>query len=113
MRKLTSVVLIAFSPDAHGVHSDPVSRRRTLNVEEMSLTQTDRLEAGGQGLADEVKLLIPYDRDYEGEREAEYNGERYDVIRADPYKEWNGVILLMKPKKGNSRSLAAGVSGNA
>lgn len=47
MRKLTSIVLIAFSPDAHGVHSDPVSVRRTVKAEEMSLTQTDRLEAGG------------------------------------------------------------------
>ena len=113
MRMLTSCTLISFSPDAHGVHSDPVDRSRTVKAEELSLTQTDRLEAGGQGLSPEAKLLIPYDKDYEGERELEYNGRRWDVIRAAPYKDWNGVILLVRPKSGNSKPLAAGVSGNA
>ena len=113
MRMLTSCTLISFSPDAHGVHSDPVDKRRTVKAEEMSLTQTDRLESGGQGLSPEAKLLIPYDRDYQNERELEYNGDRWDVIRVDPYKEWNGVILLITRKKGNSGTLTAGVSGNA
>ena len=27
------------------------------------------------------------------------------VIHADPYKEWNGVILLIKRKQGNSGSV--------
>lgn len=111
MRKLTSVTLISFRPDAHGVHDDPVDSMREVKAEEMSLTSTDRLEAGGQGLSDEAKILIPYDRDYQGERELIYNGGRWDVIRADPYKEWNGVILLIRPKKGNSKP--AEVSGNA
>ena len=111
MRKLTSVTLIAFRPDAHGVHDDPVDSTREVKAEEMGLTSTDRLEAGGQGLSDEAKILIPYDRDYQGEREMIYNGGRWDVIRADPYKEWNGVILLIRPKKGNSKP--AEVSGNA
>ena len=111
MRKLTSVKLISFRPDAHGVHDDPVAEMREVKAEEMDLISTDRLEAGGQGLSDEAKILIPYDRDYQGERELIYNGGRWDVIRADPYKEWNGVILLIRPKKGNSKP--AEVSGNA
>ena len=111
MRKLTSVMLISFRPDAHGVHDDPVADMREVKAEEMDLISTDRLEAGGQGLSEEAKILIPYDRDYQGERELIYNGERWDVIRADPYKKWNGVILLIRPKKGNSKP--AEVNGNA
>ena len=113
MRKLTTVDLVSFSPDAHGVHSDPVESTRNVKAEEMTLYSTDRLESGGEGLSDEAKILIPYDKDYEGERELIYNGERWDVKKADPYKEWNGVILTIKPKKGNSKPLETGVSGNA
>ena len=102
MRMLTSCKLIAFSPDAHEVGTDPVSTRRTVKCQEMSLTQADIYEAGGEGLSPEAKLLIPYDRDYRGERALEYNGERWTVLRADPYKEWNGVILSIRRVKGNS-----------
>jgi hypothetical protein len=51
------------------------------------------------------------DEDYHGERELIYNSERWEVINADPYKDWNGVILRIRRKKGNSRS--AEVTGNA
>ena len=102
MRKLTSVTLISFRPDAHGVHDDPVADMREVKAEEMDLISTDRLEAGGQGLSDEAKILIPYDRDYQGERELIYRGERWKVLRSDPYKDWNGVILLIRRKAGNS-----------
>ena len=111
MRVMTSCVLIAFSPDAHEAGTDPVSTRREVKVQELSLSQTDRTEAGGEGLLPEAKLLIPYDRDYEGERELEYNGERWIVLNSDPYKDWNGVVLRIRRKKGIGRS--AEVSGNA
>ena len=102
MRMMTSCVLIAFRPDAHEVGQDPVARRRTVKVQELSLTQADRTEAGGEGLSPEAKLLVPYDRDYDGERELEYKGERWLVMYADPYKDWNGVVLRIRRKKGNS-----------
>ena len=102
MRMLTSCVLISFSPDAHEVGTDPVSTRRTVKCQELSLTQVEAYESGGDGLRPEAKLLIPYDRDYHGERELEYRGERWKVLREDPYKDWNGVILLIHRKKGNS-----------
>ena len=31
----------------------------------------------------------------------DYNGERWTVLRNDPYKDWNGVILTIRRKKGN------------
>jgi hypothetical protein len=100
---MTSCVLISFSPDAHEVGTDPVSRRREVKCQELGLTQTEVYQGGGEGTQPEAKLLIPYDRDYQdNERELEYMGERWRVIRADPYKDWNGVILLIRRKKGNS-----------
>ena len=106
MRMMTGCVLISFNPDAHEVGTDPVSARRTVKVQELSLTQAEVYQAGGEGLSPEAKLLIPYDKDYKGERALEYNGERWNVLRADPYKDWNGVILLIRRVKGNSSTWA-------
>lgn len=102
MRMMTSCVLISFSPDAHEVGTDPVSTRRKVRCQELGLTQAEVYQAGGEGLSPEAKLLIPYDRDYKGERALEYRGERWNVIREDPYKEYNGVILLIRREEGNS-----------
>lgn len=105
MRKLVDIVLIGFSPDAHEVGEDPVSVRTPVQAEELSLNQYDITEAGGSGPKPEAKILIPLDEDYHGERELEYNGERWDVINSDPYKDWNGVILRIRRQKGNSGRL--------
>ena len=102
MRMMTSCVLLTFDPDAHEVGTDPVRERRNVKCQELTLTQADIYQSGGEGLSPEAKLLIPYDRDYKGERELEYRGERWKVLRSDPYKEWNGVILLIRRKTGNS-----------
>lgn len=102
MRMLTGCTLIAFSPDAHEVGTDPVETRRRVKCQELSLTQADIYQAGGEGLSPEAKLLIPYDKDYKGERALEYKGERWTVIRSDPYKDWNGVILSIRRDKGNT-----------
>ena len=102
MRQMTSCVLIAFSPDAHEVGQDPVSRRTKVKCQELALNLADRSEAGGDGLSPQAKLLIPYDRDYHGERELEYKGERWKVLEDDPYKDWNGVILRIARIKGNA-----------
>ena len=102
MRMMTSCTLISFAPDAHEAGTDPVSTRRKVKCQELSLTLAEVYQAGGDGLNPEAKLLIPYDRDYKGERALEYRGERWAVIRTDPYKDWNGVILLIRRVKGNS-----------
>ena len=102
MRMMTSCELISFNPDAHEVGSAPTETKRKVKVQELSLTQAEAYQAGGEGLAPEAKLLIQYDREYKGERELDYRGERWKVLRSDPYKDWNGVILLIQRKKGNS-----------
>lgn len=105
MRKMTSCELIAFDPDAHEVGTPATETKRRVKCQEMTLTQAEVYQAGGEGLSPEAKLLIPYDRDYRKERELEYDGERWKVIRADPYKEYNGVILLIRRKQGNAGSV--------
>ena len=103
MRMMTSCELITFSPDAREVGSAATETKRKVKCQELSLTQADIYQSGGEGLAPEAKILIPYDRDYKGERELEYRGERWKVLRSDPYKDWNGVILAISRKQGNSR----------
>ena len=102
MRMMTSCTLIGFSPDAHEVGTDPIGARRKVKCQELSLTLAEVTQAHGTGLNPEAKLLIPYDRDYKGERALEYKGERWTVVRDDPYKDWNGVILTIRRDKGNS-----------
>ena len=102
MRMMTSCVLIGFKPDAHEVGTDPVETRREVKCQELRLTKAEAYQSGGEGLNPEAKILIPYGRDYKGERELVYMGERWRVLKSDPYKDWNGVILLIHRKAGNS-----------
>ena len=102
MRMWTTAELITFSQDAHEVGTAPAETKRTVKVQEMSLTQAEVYQAGGDGLQPDAKLLIPYDRDYQNERDLIYRGERWKVLRADPYKDWNGVILLIRRVEGNA-----------
>lgn len=102
MRMLIGCELIKFDPDAHEAGTPVTETKRKVKAQELSLTQADIYQAGGEGLSPEAKLLIPYDKDYNGERELIYRGERWKVLRSDPYKEWNGVILSIRRKAGNS-----------
>ena len=102
MRMMTSCELISFSPDAHEVGTQVTETTRRVKAQELSLTQADIYQSGGEGLSPEAKLLIPYDRDYKGERELIDRGERWKGLRSDPYKEWNGVILAIRRKAGNA-----------
>ena len=102
MRMMTSCELITFDPRAYEAGAPAEESTRRVKCQEMGLTQADVYQAGGEGLSPEAKLLIPYDRDYKGERELIYKGEHWRVIRQDPYKEYNGVILSIRRKEGNS-----------
>ena len=105
MRKMTSCGLIALSPEAREVGTAATETERVVKCQEMALTTAEIYQAGGEGMIPEAKLLIPMDKTYHGEKELNYRGERWKVIRSDPYKEWNGVILLIRRKKGNAGSV--------
>ena len=108
MRMLTSCVLIAFNPDAHEVGTPAAETMRRVKCQELSLTQAEVYQSGGEGLSPEAKLLIPYDKEYKGERELIYRNECWKVLRSDPYKDWNGVILLIRRKAGNAGGSVVG-----
>lgn len=99
---MTGCDLITFSPDAHEVGTTATETKRRVKAQEMSLTQAEQYQSGGDGLSPEAKLLIPFDKDYHGERELIYRGERWRVLKTDPFKEYNGVILLIRRKNGNA-----------
>ena len=101
MEKLSSCVLSAFSPDAHEAGSEPEEIRRKVRCTEKDVGLTEYYQATGQGLQPEIRLLIPYERDYRGERELEYDGKRYRVIRKVG-GEYNGVMLTIQPWAGNA-----------
>lgn len=101
MERLSSCVLIGFDPDAHEAGSAAEEIRRTVKVTEKDVGLTEFYQATGQGLKPEKRLLIPYERAYRGERELEYEGRRWKVIRSVG-GEYNGVMLTIQPWDGNA-----------
>lgn len=101
MEILSSCKLIKFSPDAHEVGADPVEKCREVKCIEKSVGMNETYQAMGQGLNPEIRLLIPYDKDYRGERELEYQGNRWRVLRKSSGAE-NGVTLTIQRKDGNT-----------
>ena len=101
MEKLSSCQLITFSPDAHEAGSAVSESRRTVKVTEKAVGMNEAYQAMGLGLDPEKRLLIPYDKDYRGERELIYEGERWKVIRAAG-NEYNGVLLTIQRIDGNA-----------
>ncbi|MBO5682252.1 MAG: hypothetical protein J6T08_11145 [Lentisphaeria bacterium] len=97
-------VLIDFDPDAHEAGSAPKESRNEVYVIEKGVTMSETYQAGGIGLNPEVRLLIPMDEEYNGERILEYKGERWKVIRP-ARNEYNGVLLSIQRITGNSVEL--------
>lgn len=101
MEKLSSCQLITFSPDAHEAGSAASESNRTVKVIEKAVGMNEAYQAMGLGLDPEKRLLIPYDKDYRGERELIYEGERWKVIRTAG-NEYNGVLLTIQRIDGNA-----------
>ena len=101
MEKLSSCRLISFNPDAHEAGSAAVETKRTVKVTERTVGLQEAYQAMGLGLNPEKRLLIPYERDYAGERELEYDGERWKVLRVAG-GEFNGVLLTIQRIAGNA-----------
>ena len=101
MEMMGSCKLITFSPDAHEAGSAAIELTRTVKVTEKSVGMNEMYQAMGLGLNPEKRLLIPYERDYRGERELIYGGERWKVIRVAG-NEYNGVILTIERIQGNA-----------
>ena len=111
METLSTCVLIGFNPDAHEAGSAAEEIRREVKITVKDVGQNEFYQATGLGLRPEKRILIPYERDYRGERELEFNGRRWRVIRATG-GEYNGVLLTIQPWEGNA-GRAAQTAGTA
>ena len=98
MEKMGTCQLITFSPDAHEAGAAVSETMRTVKVTEKGVGMNEAYPAMGLGLNPEKRLLIPYGKDYQEERELIYEGERWKVIRTAE-NEYNGVILAIRRKK--------------
>ena len=101
MEKMGTCQLITFSPDAHEAGAAVSETMRTVKVTEKGVGMNEAYQAMGLGLNPEKRLLIPYDKDYRGERELMYEGERWKVLRV-AVGEYNGVLLTIQRMSGNS-----------
>ena len=101
MEKLGSCKLITFNPDAHEAGTAVTETKRTVKVTEKTVGLQEAYQAMGLGLNPEKRLLIPYEKDYGGERELEYEGERWKVLRVAG-GEYNGVLLTIQRIAGNA-----------
>lgn len=97
-------VLIRYDPEAHEAGSAVPEIRSEVKCVEKSVGMTEAYLAHGTGLVPEIRLLIPYERDYHGETELDYQGKRWTLTRPAAGGEYNGVILAIKPKDRNGRS---------
>ena len=101
MEKLGSCKLITFNPDAHEAGTAVTETKRTVKVTEKTVGLQEAYQALGLGLNPEKRLLIPYEKDYTGERDLEYEGERWKVLRVAG-GEYNGVLLTIERIAGNA-----------
>lgn len=105
MEMMTSCVLIGFNPDAHEAGETVAEIRRTIKCTIKDVGLNEHYQATGQGLKPEARILIPYERDYQGEREleVELDGKlkRCRVIRKTG-GEYNGILLTVEPWDGNA-----------
>ena len=108
MEKLSSCQLITFSPDAHEVGAEASETMRTVKCTEKTVGMNETYQAMGLGLNPEKRLQISYDKDYHGERELVYEGERWKVLRVGT-GETNGVYLTIQRMDGNTGDDDGGV----
>lgn len=105
MLKASAVILIAEDPQARGVFEEPTETEREIPCVEKSLGMKMRAEAMALGMAPEIRLEIAHEAEYQGEKIALYQGQRYAVIHAYPYEKTNGLELLLQRIEGNAQPI--------
>ena len=104
--------------DAPNALGDAIAKeiRRVSYAQIVSPYMKETYEALAHGLKPEFVVVLPswYD-DYHGERQLEYNGVRYNIIRAYRAKDLSCELTVTKVKANVPElgTLAAGVSGGA
>lgn len=102
MMKANVLDLIAVSPEAEGVGTDPEETRRTVYCTVRSIGQTEAYQAMGIGLTPELKVILAHDFEYGGERLCELDSVRYDILRTF-VTESDGIELTLQRTARNAR----------
>lgn len=90
------ITLIMPLPVARGVGTDPVEKRHTVPCSVESVGQKEHYLAKAAGVMVELKIRIPYGQDYNGEPQAWFEGEYYNVERSyNPAT--NDIELILYP----------------
>ena len=104
MMKANVVTLIAVSPEAAGVGTEPTETKRDVYCTVRSIGQQEAYLAMGQGLNPELKVILAHDFEYEGERLCELDGVRYDILRTY-ITETDGIELTLQRVMQNAKPL--------
>ena len=104
MMRANAVDLIAVSPEAGGVGTEPAETKRTVYCTVKSIGQQEAYLAMGQGLNPELKVVLAHDFEYEGERLCELDGIRYQILRTY-ITEVDGIELTLQRVYRNAGTL--------
>ena len=106
MMKSNVVDLIAVSPEASGVGTEPTETKRTVYCTVKSIGMQEAYQAMGIGLNPELKVVLAHDFEYGGESLCELSGQRYKILRTY-ITETDGIELTLQRVSGNALFLAA------
>jgi len=106
MMRADVLTLIAVSPEASGVGTEPAETKRDVYCTVKSIGQQEAYLAMGQGLNPELKVILSHDFEYDGERLCEVGGVRYDILRSY-ITEKDGIELTLQRVARNAKVLPA------
>lgn len=104
MMKANVLTLITVSPEAAGVGTEPTETKRDVFCTVRSIGQQEAYLAMGQGLNPELKVILAHDFEYEGERLAELDNVRYDILRTY-VTETDGIELTLQRAVRNAKPI--------
>ena len=102
MMKADVVELITVNPEAAGVGTEPEETKRAVFCTVRSIGMQEAYQAMGQGLNPELKVIVPHDFEYGGERLCEIGGVRYDILRTY-ITETDGIELTLQRVARNAK----------
>jgi SPP1 family predicted phage head-tail adaptor len=102
MMRADVVDLIAVSPEAGGVGTEPAESTRSVPCTIKSVGMQEAYQAMGIGLNPELKVVLAHDFEYEGESLCSIGGVRYRILRTY-VTEKDGIELTLQRVVGNAR----------
>ena len=82
MQRYDTILLVADSPAARGVHDEHDQQTRAVLCCIKSVGRREAYEAMGHGKHPEYVFELSHGFEYQGEKRAIYNGVTYDIMRS-------------------------------